>query len=309
MKEGIKEWNGRKKLVLKGEVEVDSNHHSEEYFQWYRGITRLRIGRFEVVEGATNPDLEQQHNGTQQDLGPSQSHPQIDLFDSTLMEIGDFASHLLEGVEDMKKQPEKKKLIDEFLDRIGRRIMRFQSACASKFVKFKMQDCISSSLDEEERKRPKITDNSISQLMPSNVPLQMPPHPIPSSPIHVDSISSQPVEDSNVPLQMPPRPIPPSPIHVDDISSQPVEDILSSPSGFFTPPCPVLTQESVVELSPSESLPSMIIRIKARHRKNKLPVRLQPYQVTTYGAHSAECSLTVKEATLLDIFWNEYEAK
>ncbi|XXG77684.1 hypothetical protein AAC387_Pa08g1792 [Persea americana] len=59
MKEGIKEWNGRKNLVLKGEVEVDSNHHSEEYFQWYRGITRLRIERFEVVEGATNPDLEQ----------------------------------------------------------------------------------------------------------------------------------------------------------------------------------------------------------------------------------------------------------
>ncbi|KAJ8633589.1 hypothetical protein MRB53_026925 [Persea americana] len=107
---------------------------------------------------------------------------------------------------------------------------------------------------------------------------------------------------------MPPHPIPPSPIHVDDISSQPVEDILSSPSGFLTPPCPILTQESVVELSPSESLPSMIIRIKARHRMNKLPVRLQPYQVTTYGAHSAECSLTIKEATLLDIFWNEYEA-
>ncbi|XXG52426.1 hypothetical protein AAC387_Pa03g0771 [Persea americana] len=219
------------------------------------------------------------------------------------MEIGDFASHLLEGVEDMKKQPEKEKMIDEFLDRIGRRIItRFKSACASRFVEFKMQDCISSSSDEEERKRPKITDNGISQLTPNNVPLQMPPHPIPSSPIHVDGISSQPVEDSNVPLQMPPHPIPPSPIHVDDISSQPVEDILSSPSGFLTPQRPVLTQESVVELSPGKSLPSMIIRIKAQHRKNKLPARFQPYQVTTYGARSAEYSLTVEEAALLDIF-------
>lgn len=106
-----------------------------------------------------------------------------------------------------------------------------------------------------------------------------------------------------------PHPIPPSPIHVDSISSQPVEDILSSPSGFLTPPRPILTQESVVELSPGESLPSKIIRIKARYRKNTLPVRFQPYQVTTYGARSAEYSLTVEEAALLDIFWNEYKAK
>ncbi|KAJ8644839.1 hypothetical protein MRB53_006587 [Persea americana] len=152
MKEGIKEWNGRKKSVLKGEVEVDSNRHSEEYFQWYRGITRLRIGRFEVVEGATNPDLEQEHNHIQQDPGPSQSHSQTDLFDSTMIEIGDFASHLLEGVEDMMKQSEKEKIIDEFLDKIGRRIMRFKSACAFRFVEFKMQDCISSSSNKEERK-------------------------------------------------------------------------------------------------------------------------------------------------------------
>lgn len=79
MKEGIKEWNGRKKSVLKGEVEVDSNRHSEEYFQWYRGITKLRIGRFEVMEGTTNLDLEQEHNHTQQDPGRSQSHPQTDF--------------------------------------------------------------------------------------------------------------------------------------------------------------------------------------------------------------------------------------
>lgn len=79
MKEGIKEWNGRKKSVLKGEVEVDSNRHSEEYFQWYRGITKLRIGQFEVMEGTTNPDLEQEHNHTQQDPGRSQSHPQTDF--------------------------------------------------------------------------------------------------------------------------------------------------------------------------------------------------------------------------------------
>ncbi|RWR90909.1 serine/threonine-protein phosphatase 7 long form [Cinnamomum micranthum f. kanehirae] len=123
MKEGIKEWKDRKKSVLKGEVELDSNRHSDEYFQWYRGITRLRIGRFEVVEGNTNPDLEQENNHTQQGPGPSQSHPQTDLFDSTKMEIGDFASHLLLGVEDMKKQPDKEKKIDEFLDRIGRKIM------------------------------------------------------------------------------------------------------------------------------------------------------------------------------------------
>ena len=32
MKEGIEEWNGRKKSVLKGEVKVDSNRHSEECF-------------------------------------------------------------------------------------------------------------------------------------------------------------------------------------------------------------------------------------------------------------------------------------
>ncbi|XXG90246.1 hypothetical protein AAC387_Pa12g2060 [Persea americana] len=177
------------------------------------GITRLRNERFEVVEGATNPNLEQRHNGTQQDLDPSQSHPQTDLFDSTQMEIGDFAFHLLEGVEDMKKQPEKEKMIDEFLDRIGRRIMRFRSASASRFVEFKMQDYISSSSDEEERKRPKITDNGISQLTLSIIPLQMPPHPTP-----------------------------PRPIHVDGISSQPVEDIPSSPSGFLTPPPSVLTQ-------------------------------------------------------------------
>ena len=68
------------------------------------------------MEGATNPDLEQQHNGTQQDPGPSQSHPQTNFHDSTMMEIGDFAFHLLERVEDMKKQPEKEKMIDEFLD-------------------------------------------------------------------------------------------------------------------------------------------------------------------------------------------------
>ncbi|KAJ8630071.1 hypothetical protein MRB53_023394 [Persea americana] len=193
MKEEIKEWNGRKKSVLKGEVEVDSNSHSDECSQW---------------------------------------------------------------------------------------IMRFKSACASRFLEFKMQDYISSSSDKEERKRPKTSDDSISQLTPSNVPLQMPPHPIP-----------------------------PSPIHVDSISSQPVEDIISSPSGFLTPPRPVLAQEFVVELSPGESLPSKIIRIKARHRKNKLPVRFEPYQVTTYGARSAENSLTVEEAALLEIFWNEYEAK
>ena len=61
------------------------------------------------MEGATNPNLEQEHNHTQQDLGPSQSHPQTDLSDSTMMEIGDFTSHLLEGAEDMKKQPGKEK--------------------------------------------------------------------------------------------------------------------------------------------------------------------------------------------------------
>ena len=70
MKEEIKAWNGRKKSVLKREVKVDSNSHTEECFQWYRGIIRLRIGRFEVVEGATNLDLEQEHNHTQQHPGP-----------------------------------------------------------------------------------------------------------------------------------------------------------------------------------------------------------------------------------------------
>ncbi|KAJ8644623.1 hypothetical protein MRB53_006371 [Persea americana] len=53
----------------------------------------------------------------------------------------------------------------------------------------------------------------------------------------------------------------------------------------------------------------MIIKIKARHMKNKLRTRFQPNQVTTYGARSVEYSLTVEEAALLDIFWNEYEAK
>ncbi|RWR73459.1 hypothetical protein CKAN_00173800 [Cinnamomum micranthum f. kanehirae] len=269
------------KSVLEGEVEVDSNRHSDEYFQWYRSITRLRIGRFEVVEGATNPDLEQEHNHTQQDPGPSQSHPQTDLSDSTMMEIGDFASHLLLGVEEMKKQPDKEKKIDEFLDRISRKIMQFKSACASRFVEFKMQDCISSSSDEEERKRPKThPDIGSSQMTPSNVPLEMTMYPIP-----------------------------PSPIHVDSISSQPVEDVLSSPSGFFTPPRPVFTQESVVELSPGESLPSKIIRIKARYRKNTLPVGFQPYQVTTYGARSAEYSLTVEEAVWYNMPPKTYKGK
>lgn len=36
--------------MLEGEVEFDSNRHSEKYFSWYRGITRLRIRRFEVEE-------------------------------------------------------------------------------------------------------------------------------------------------------------------------------------------------------------------------------------------------------------------
>ena len=53
----------------------------------------------------------------------------------------------------------------------------------------------------------------------------------------------------------------------------------------------------------------MIIKIKARHMKNKLRTRFQPNQVTTYGARSVEYSLTVEEAALLEIFWNEYEAK
>lgn len=118
--------------------------------------------------------------------------------------------------------------------------------------------------------RPKPSDDSINQPAPNNVPLQMPPHPIP-----------------------------PSLIHVDSISSQPVEDIISSPSGFLTHPLLVLTQESVVELSPSKSLASMIIRIKARHKKNTLHARFQLCQVTTYGAHSAEYSLTVEEAALI----------
>lgn len=69
------------------------------------------------------------------------------------MEISDFASHLLVGIKDMKKQSTKEKKIDEFLDRIGRKIMLFKSACGSRFVEFKMQDCISSLLDEERKVR------------------------------------------------------------------------------------------------------------------------------------------------------------
>lgn len=130
--------------------------------------------------------------------------------------------------------------------------------------------------------RTKRSDDKLSQLTLSAVPLQMPPHPMPTSPIPVDSIFSQPVED-----------------------------ILSSPSGYHTPPRLIRAHESIVEPSPSpeESLPSRIIRIKARYRKNTLPVRFQPYQVTTYGARSAEYSLTVEEAAVLDIFWNEFKAK
>lgn len=51
----------------------------------------------------------------------------------------------------MKKQPEKRNMIDEFLNRIGHKIIQFKFARASRYLEF-TQDCISSNSNEEERK-------------------------------------------------------------------------------------------------------------------------------------------------------------
>lgn len=78
------------------------------------------------MEGAANPDLAQVQNHTQRDSGQSQSHPQIKRSYSTTEEIEGFVNNLLLGIEDKKKQPGKKNMIDELLDRIGRKIIQFK---------------------------------------------------------------------------------------------------------------------------------------------------------------------------------------
>ncbi|RWR87938.1 serine/threonine-protein phosphatase 7 long form [Cinnamomum micranthum f. kanehirae] len=120
-------WEDRWQNIIDGEPD-DTAHHSDEYLAWYRGITRLRIGR-----GTGNMDA-----------------PRNVVEDQSVVKVRAFVERVIAplGTIDENMDPI---ILAKALRSVNSKLCKFHASCATGFDKLNIEECLKDETNEAQQ--------------------------------------------------------------------------------------------------------------------------------------------------------------
>ncbi|KAJ8628710.1 hypothetical protein MRB53_022033 [Persea americana] len=142
-------WNQRLKSIVKGDID-DGSPHSDVYFEWYKPITRLRIGCPQIA--TIRGDLLNDGVGEYGNV-PPECLKSIPGFVSA--HIFKFSDNLLSSIDEPAKCQDQRQW-EDLMSVMRQKVSGLKATCAAGFENYTLDDSVHNQPDDERMKKQKL---------------------------------------------------------------------------------------------------------------------------------------------------------